>query len=104
MKLLKDTFVYAIKVDCFMYDEKTDTEYVEPMYLSIDTETKTEDGVPMNIIIFLDVITENLRTFDSLKEAKDYISKKCSNACNFENPRVIKVGFDHNKNTWKEVR
>ena len=101
MKLLKDVSFYAIKVDYYMYDMETDSEYLYPVYLSIDTE-KDQNGIPKNLIIFRDDITPNLRVFDDLKDANEYITKKCNSPCSFENPRVIKVRFDYKENMWKE--
>ena len=102
MKLLKDITVYAIKVDYYMYDPITDNEYLEPVYLSIDTETKDENGNPKNLIMFCDNLTPNLRIFDTLREANDYKLRKCSNSQCFENPRIVKVKYDYKEETWKE--
>ena len=102
MKLLKDITVYAIKVDYYMYDPETEVEYLEPVYLSIDSETKDDNGNPMNLIIFCDSITPNLRIFDTLREANDYKLRKCSNSHSFENPRIVKVKYDYKEEVWKE--
>lgn len=102
MKLLKDITVYAIKVDYYMYDPEIEAEYLEPVYLSIDTEKQDENGNPMNLITFRDSITPNLRIFDTLKEANDYKLRKCSNSHSFENARIVKVKYDHKEEVWKE--
>lgn len=102
MKLLKDVWLYAIKVDYFMYNSETDSEYTQPVYLSIDTETKKKDGTPLNLIIFEEEITDHLRVFDTEREAKKYMKEKCSDSCCFENPRVIKSKYNSEKNTWEE--
>lgn len=102
MRLLKDITVYAIKVDYYMYDPETETEYLEPVYLSIDSETKDDNGNPMNLIIFRDSITSDLRIFDTLKEANDYMIRRCNNSHSFENPRIVKIKYDHKEETWKE--
>lgn len=102
MKLLKDITVYAIKVDYYMYDTEAEVEYLEPVYLSIDRETKDENGIPLGLIVFRDNITENLRIFDTLKEANDYKLRKCSNSHSFENARIVKVKYDHKEEVWRE--
>jgi hypothetical protein len=102
MKLLKDTCLYAIKVDYFMWNEETDEEYTKPMYLSINTETKRKDGTPANLIIFKEEITENLRVFDEKSDAVTYMINKSRNACSFENARVIKITYDFETGNWKE--
>ena len=97
MKLLKDVCLYAIKVDYLMYNSETDSEYTEPVYLSIDTETKMKDGNPANLIIFEEEITDHLRVFDTEREAKKYMKEKCSDSCCFENPRMIKIKYNNGK-------
>lgn len=101
MKLLKDEVFYAIKVDYFMINEK-DEEYTEPLYLSIDTETKNKDGEPMNLIVFDKEITPRLRTFCEKREAKIYMAQKSKNTCSFENPRVVKITYNFETNKWEE--
>lgn len=103
MKLLKDICLYAIKVDYFMFNSKTDEEYTEPLYLSIDTETKRKDGTLAGIIIFEEEITDHLRVFDTEKEAKKYIKDHSTgyNVC-YENPRVIKITYNTENNAWEE--
>lgn len=102
MKLLKDVCLYAIKVDYFMWDSKTDEEYTQPTYLSIDTKTKRKDGTSANIIIFEEEITPHLRVFDTEKEAKEYMDSRIDNPCYCENPRVIKVKYNFENNEWEE--
>ena len=97
MKLLKDITTYCIKVDCFMWSEEKG-EYTEPAYLSIDTETKTKDGVCMNLITFKENITPCLRIFDTKKEATEYMKKHLSNSFGHENERVVKLKLKYNLN------
>lgn len=102
MKLLRDEFMYCIKVDYFMWsDEKG--EYTEPMYLSIDTETKQKDGTPANFITFSEVITGNLRVFDTERDAEAYMNTRIKNPCYCEKPRVIKIKYNFERNTWEEM-
>lgn len=93
MKLLDDIKAYAIKVDVYMYSEDSDTEYKEPMYVTIDTETKDKDGNSLNLITFKNNITKNLRVFDDVFEASDYIDKHFKNSCSCENPRVVEISI-----------
>lgn len=101
MKLLGDVR-YCIKVDYFMWDSETDKDYTQPCYLSIDTETKTKDGTPCNLIIFKEEITSNLRVFDDHKEAIEYMLSHISNPCYCENPRVIKIKYNFKTREWEE--
>ena len=102
MKLLEDINIFAIKVDYYMWDEETDSEYEQPVYLTIDTETRGDSGVPLNLIMFTENITSNLRVFDTYREAEEYMAKKCSNSPCFENPRVVKIRFGK-ENKWEEA-
>ena len=105
MKLLKDLVVCVIKVDYFMYDEKTDSEYTEPYYLAIDTEVKNKNGEPMNLLIFKKEITEDTRIFYSHKEAVKYIAEHTSlkSPCYGENVRVVRIKYNFNENKWEEA-
>ena len=102
MKLLRDTKLYCIKVDYFMWSEEKG-DYTEPLYLSIDTETKAKDGTPVNLITFEEEITPHLRVFDTEKEAKEYISTRIGIACYCENPRVVKIKFSSETKKWEEI-
>lgn len=97
MLLLKDIYFYAIKVDYFMFNSETNEEYTEPVYLSIDTETKKKDGTPLNLIIFEEEITDHLRVFATEREAKKYMKEKCTDSCCFEKPRVVKIKYNNGK-------
>lgn len=105
MKLLKDLIMYAIKIDYFMWDEKKEEEYTEPHFLTIDTETKDKSGNPLNLLIFKKEITENLRVFNTHKEAVKYIAEKSylKSPCYGENVRVVKIKYNFNENKWEEV-
>lgn len=101
MKLLRDVCLYAIMVDYFMIDSKTDEEYTEPLFLSIDTETKKKDETPANIIIFENEITDHLRVFDTKEDAEKYISSHFDkNCCYCENQKVIKLNLENRE--WEE--
>jgi hypothetical protein len=103
MKLLKDVIMYAIKVDYFMWNAETEEEYTEPLYLSIDTETKDKKGKCVNLIIFREEITDNLRVFNTLKQANEYMETRLASPCCFcENERVIKIKYDFENNRWEE--
>lgn len=102
MKLLRDEILYCIKVDYFMWNSKTEEEYTESVYLSIDTETKKKDGTPMNLIIFEESITDHLRVFDTEQEANEYIDRKERNTCCYENGRVIKIKYNCENGKWEE--
>lgn len=104
MKLLKDECLFCIKVDYFMINGETNEEYTQPEYLGIDTKTKKKDGTPANFIIFLETITENLRVFDTEREALDYMNSRIKNPCYCENPRVIKIKYNFENNKWEEVQ
>lgn len=93
MKLLDDIKAYAIKADVFMYSDATDTEYKETMYVTIDTETRDKDGNSLNLIIFKNNITKNLRVFDDVFEASEYIDKHFSNSCSCVNPRIVEISM-----------
>ena len=101
MKLLGDTR-YCIKVDYFMWNEDTEESYTQPCYLSIDTETKAQDGTPVNLIIFKDTITQYLRVFDTEKEAKNYMNSRLVNPCYCENQRVVKITYNFETKEWEE--
>jgi len=104
MKLLSNLELYCIKVDYFMWDEENDKVYTEPMFLAIDTEIKDKKGKPVNIIIFEENITSNLRVFDTVKQAEVYIekhNKEVVSTC-YENERVVKITYDCEKKEWKE--
>lgn len=100
MKLLGDV-KYCIKVDYFMWSEEKG-EYKEPVYLTIDTETKRKDGTNANIIIFKEDITPNLRVFDTHKEAVEYMLSRISNPCYCDNQRVVKIKYDFENEKWEE--
>ena len=105
MKLLKDAVVslYAIKVDYFVHDPEADDEIgVKPMYLTIDTETKTTYGVPVNLITFEPEITDNTRVFDKRKEAVAYMNSRANNPCCYKNARVIKITYCFGEKKWRE--
>ena len=98
MKLLKDVSLYAIKCDYFMWSEEKG-EYTEPVYYAIDTSNK------LNIIIMVeDVNSANLRVFDSLTAAKNYIKTHTTgvDVC-LENVRPVKIMYDFETLKWKEV-
>ena len=105
MKLLKDAefSLYAIKVDYFVYDPEAENGMrTEPMYLAIDTETKTKYGVPVNLITFEPEITDNTRVFDKRKEAAAYMSARVNNPCYCKNARVIKITYSFGEKKWRE--
>ena len=98
MMLLKDLIVYAIKVDYYMWDEKTDSEYTEPHFLTISHP-------PMNVITFNKEIKENLRIFNRYSEAVKYICSHDSlkNPCYGENVRVVKIKYNFENQVWEEI-
>ena len=102
MKLLKDVCLYCIKIDYFMLNSETDQEYTQPLYLSIDTETKRRDGTPANFIIFEEDITEHLRVFDTKRQATEYMKTRIENPCYGENPRVVKITYNFKNGKWEE--
>ena len=102
MKLLKNVELYCIKTDYLMWSEEKG-EYTEPVYLSIDTETKKKDGTCANLIIFEEKITPHLRVFDSEIVAKRYIDSHITNPCYCENPRVVKVKYNFESKEWEEI-
>ena len=102
MKLLGNVELYCIKVDYFMCSDERGF-YTEPLYLSIDTETKREDGTSANLIKFEEDITPCLRVFDTEKEANEYMNTRIKNPCYCENPRLSKIKYDFENGKWKEV-
>ena len=102
MKLLKDIIMYAIKVDYFMWNDVTNEEYTMPHYLCIDTETKNKKGECMNLLIFKEEINSDLRVFDTLKEAKEYLNEKVKGSFCYNNERVIKITYNFETNRWEE--
>jgi hypothetical protein len=102
MKLLRDEFLFAIKVDYYMWSEEKG-DYTEPVYLSIDTETKRKDGTLAGIIIFETEIKENLRVFDREGDAIYYLEKRGKETCCYTNGRVIKIKYNFESNTWEEI-
>ena len=104
MKLLKDatTSFYAIKVDYFVHNPEVENGIgIEPMYLAIDTETKTTYGVPVNLLMFEPEITDRTRVFDKRKEAAAYMSARVNNPCYCKNPRVIKITYSFANKEWR---
>lgn len=102
MKLLRDEFLYAIKVDYYMWSEEKG-EHTEPLYLCIDTKTRRKDGKLAGIIIFSNEIVENLRVFDTERDALSYLKDKSKYTCSYENPRVVKIKYDYTKRKWEEM-
>ena len=96
MKLIKDLElnVFAIMVDYYMFSEETNSEYKEPMYVSIDTDTKDKDGNSLNLITFNKHLTSNTRIFDDVFEAGNYIDSHFKNSCCCENARVVELSLE----------
>lgn len=93
MKLLQEEFLYAIKVDYYMFDGEK--EYTKPLYLAINTKKN-------NLIVFKEDITGSLRVFDTERDASEYIKTHLKRSCSCENPRVVKVKYDFTSKVWKE--
>lgn len=102
MMLLKDTKLFAIKVDYYMWSEEKG-EYLEPHYLSIDTETKRKDGTSANLIVFREQITSELRVFLTKTEVTKYKREKCKDAISFTNARIIEVMYNFETGNWEEI-
>lgn len=102
MKLLRDEYVFAIKVDYYMWSDENG-EYTEPLYLCIDTETKMKDGKLVGLITFSNEIAENLRVFDTERDAESYLKDKGKETCSYKNGRVIKIKYNYTKRKWEEM-
>lgn len=105
MKLLEDIEItrYCIKIDYYMWDNDRDDVGEVPHYLAIDTKTKDKEGNPMNLLIWKEEITPNLRVFDSEQEATEYMKSRISNnPCYGTNQRVVKIRYNFKKRKWEE--
>ena len=58
---------YAIQVSYYMYNDETDTEYEEWLYLALKGEHK--------IFVFEDEVNEKTKLFDTAREAGEYVDK-----------------------------
>lgn len=92
MFLLKNEYLYAIKADVFC--RRGDEEYTESNYISIDTRGGR------NLLIFTEKINDNLRVFDTEREAENYVKDKIYLHHNCENIRIVKVMYDFEKRKW----
>ena len=58
---------YAIQVSYYMYNEETETEYEQWLYLALEGEHK--------IFIFEEDVTEKTKLFSTAREAGEYVDK-----------------------------
>ena len=81
---------YVIRVDYYMWDEKNDREYTEPLYLYVTRDDR-------RILVFNEGIAEphyDLKWFSTKGEAEEYIKKHFDGPqCSFENARVEKIEY-----------
>ena len=96
MLLLRSIKIYAIMVDYFMYNARTNTDYTQSVYLTIDMETKDKAGNILKLITFKEEITPNLRIFRDKNEAASYMDEHLKNSCFCENARVVESRYSDN--------
>ena len=85
---------YAIQVSYYMYNNGTDTEYEEWLYLALKGEHK--------IFIFEDNVNEKTKLFDTAKEAGEYVDKHFGadqQRSSYSTVRIVEVYH----NTLKEI-
>lgn len=77
---------YAIQVSYYMWDEKTETEYTEWLYLGLEGKLK--------VFVFDEEINEQTKLFDTAVEAGQYVDKHFGAdelRCSFESVRIVEV-------------
>lgn len=97
MFLLKDEFVYGIKVDVFFAkgnSAEVNEEYTKSMYLAINIDDDR------NLLVFEENITGNVRVFDTAREAEGYLEERIFLAQNYENIRIVQLMYDFNRRIW----
>lgn len=103
MLLLNNFKLYAIKADMYVLNpnDENDLDYTEPVYFSIDTETKDKQGNNLNVITLESNLNNpNLRVFMFKACAEEYMANR--NYTNITNIRVISIKYDFEKKEWVE--
>ena len=77
---------YAIQADYFMWNDETQTEYSQWLYLGTEGEHR--------IFIFDSDVTERTKLFNTAKEAGEYVDKHFPPddiRCSFGKVRIVEV-------------
>ena len=83
---VEDDIKYAIQVDYLMWNEETQTDYTEWLYLGLMGEHR--------IFVFDDNVEERTKLFDTATEAGAYVDKhfgRDAMRCSYNNVRIVEV-------------
>lgn len=79
---------YAIQASYYMWDNTTEEEYEQWLYLAVDEH---------KIFVFEDNVTERTKLFENAKQAGEYVDKhfgKDKMRCSFSTVRIVEIKED----------